>query len=641
MNKRRAIQLTALLCALFLTAAAPLVYAAEELELTDSELRAVNMIFQAYDAVDAKEQETLLLQAVQTAPDSPFVLLECANLLSELNTNGALTETIEAILKKAKSVAAGALLDQAFRLLGDFYLKTRGIDAARIFIEEELAEAPNELTLRIMLAKIYYYSEEIHTALSMLEEILEDSPQALEAAELRASLLLDLKRWDEALEAFSQIEKGFPNHPESLSGRHVAFVATGQFDLAVRAINEEIFHTANENLWMERLSVRVYHQKDPVAALSEADALIKAHPGWVDVYFAKMNAQIMMAQYDDAIVTAREVAKIDAPLSQLLESLALLACSRWDEAKALMLPALQTPYLKRWWADAAILFMQGYDDIDSATEAVIQSFAAENNNFDSFLRLGDLNAYVGNPLEAARCYYHAELYADDDARAMQMLVTTLVDAGRREESAKYLKIMEERYPGWYETMTARVFYEHGYGTPEAALRFFVDLKEKFPFPAASLLQPLEAVLLLANGDEKGEWLIDEWMNRKDSESLTAADWLLYAEALLYTENIEKSNDVLDMTESCLKGTGAARVNNRQYEALLASYRAEAARRMGDMDSCVEWLTKACALGATLASDTLETPDGNPYPSEAYDELYRQYELDLEPWDVTVYPIVPK
>ena len=644
MSKKHAVRWVALLCAVFL-AAIPLARATDETDtwdLTESEMRAVEMIYQVYQSSDAKEQETLLLQAAQAAPDSPFILLESANLLSELNIVGALTDTIETILKKAKSIATGELRDQALRALGDHYLVTKGLEVARTFIDDEMTESPNDLTLQTMLAKLYYYSDEIDAALMLLDDIWENFPQALEAAELRALLLLDEKRWDDAIEAFSGIEEGFPDSPVSLSGRYLAFAATGQFEPAIRAINEEILFTGDESLWIERLNIRVYKQKDPVGALPEANALINAHPDWVDAYFAKINAQIMMEQYDSAIETAREVSKIDENLSRLLEGLALMAGSRWEEAKALILPAVLEPYLAGWWADASILFLQGYDDVDSATEALRQSFAAENNFYDSFLRLGDLNAHLGNLLEAARCYYRAEQHADDDALAMEMLVVTLIDAGRREEAAKYLQTMEARYPGWYETMIARVLYEQVFGTPADALVSFVALKEKFPFPATTILPPLEASLLLAAGDAKGEWLIDEWMNQKDSESLTIDDWLQYAETLQYSENKAKMNDALDRAETYLEKIDPARVNViRWAKARLLSCRAEAAKIEGDMESYIGWLEKACELGATLLFDTLETADGTPWPSEAYDALYRLYGPDPEPWDITVFPVIPK
>lgn len=642
MRKRRVtLQLISILCIILLVAGVSCAYASATQTLNEIEERAAEMIFQAFDSNDAKEQETLLLQAVQTAPDSPPILLECANLLSILNVDGKLTDTIEQILLQSKSIAEGKLRIQTLQALGDHYLQTQGIEATRLYIEDELEKTPQDITLLIMLAKVCYYGDQTDRAISILDTILEDSPDVLEAANLRAVLLCQLKRWDEAIDAFNQIEKKFPYAPEGLYGRYLAYNAAGQFDLAIRAINDEIFYRREEYLWMERLNIRLLRQHDPETALTEAEAFVKAQPNWLDAYIAQLNALIMMDRYDEAIDVAKGVSEIDEEVSKLLEGLVLLNASRWDEAKELIIPALSIPALQVFWADAARLYTQGYDDIDSATDAIIQSFAVPDNEFLSFLRLGDLNKHVGDLLEAARCYYRAEQYATGDAQAMQALVLTLIDAGRRDDAEKYLSMMEERYPGWYETMFARIVFEDVFSMPEEALISFVAFQEKFPFEA-SRMQPIEAVLLLATGNLKGEKIIAEWMNKQNPEALTISHWLQYAEALIYTENTEKIADALDMAESYLYQIDPSHINQiRQYQSVLSAHRAELARLSGDMESCVQWLEKAAALGTVLLSDTLETPDGNPYHSEAYNELYEAYSSDDQPWDITVLPKIPR
>jgi len=639
MKKNRAvIRWAALLCAFALLATAPHALAIESWDLTDAEFHAVEIIFQVFDANDALEQEELLLQAVQVAPDSAFFWLECANLLSELNNEGTLTAAIEVILLRAKSVAAGELFDQALRSLADHYLQTKGLDAAKAFVEEELEKAPDNLALQIMLARVHYLCDDIDAALSMLDDILARAPQSLEAAKLQALLLIKYRRWNEALEAYDMIENLFPDSPDALNGRYVAYAATGQFHLAVRAIDEELFYTGNELLWLERLNIRVHRLFDPVAALPEAEALIKAYPDETDAYIAKFQVQLQLRQYDGAIDTARAIARIDEPLSDVLEGVVLMIAQRWDEAKAIMLPALAYQGLQGWWSDAVFLYLEGYDDVDSARDALIRSFAAPNNEYDSFLRHGDLNAHIGNRLEAARCYYRAEQHAAHNAGGMKMLVLTLTEAGRRVEAAKYLQTMEERYPGWFETMFCRVYFEQTFGAPEEALIAFYALKENFPYPASAVLVPLEAQLLLSAGNEKGEKMIEEWLNRIDPDALTADDWLQYAQALLYTGDTVKIDDALSMAASHIEKIDPARVNQiRQLQARVFVLRAETLRHSGDMKGFVDWIEKACELGVTLIADTLTKPDGNPYPSDEYDELYRQYGPDPEPWDVTIFP----
>lgn len=642
MKKQRMVLASIVLaCLLMLGTGVALASATGVSRLTDEENRAVALIEQVFGLSDAMAQADLLFEAVEAAPESPLILVECANLLRILNKDGALTERIEAMLRKAATLAEGELRAQAYQAIGDLLLETRGTGAVTAFINQELERTPGDDTLRVMLAKVYFFDERTDDALAVLDALLADVPDHFEAARLRAVLLNDAGRWEEALHAYELMESKFPDKPYGLYGRYLVYIALGEFDRAARAIDEEIKSSGNDYLWLERANLRLFRQQNPELALKEANALVKAEPDWVDAFVAKLNALLILARYEEAMEVADQVFALDEGIGRMMQSIALSAQGRWDEAKPLMLKALEETYLQRSWSDAVLLYMQGYDDIDSAMDAVKKSFAVIGNEFFSYMRLGQIYSHQGQYLEAARAFYRAEAYAQSDAQAMQWLVLTMADAGREEDAFSQLAIMEQRYPGWYETMLTRVMVEETFHMPDAALMSFVVMREKFPYAAARMRQ-LEAILLLGVGDAKGLSLMEAWMNEQDADSLLAWDWSLYAHALLLARDTEKAGEAIAMAETLLSQIDPSHGDEiRNTKSLLRSIQAERARLEGDMEGCVALLREAAELGFVIKQDTLYTADEEPYPSAAYDALYAEFGPDQEAWDITVHPKMPK
>lgn len=613
---------------------------ASSIQLSGAEEQAAELIQQIYGIGTAEEQANLLLQAAEIAPDSPNILIECASLLGILNGNANYTTQIETMLRKVVSLATGDLRAEALQALGDMYLTTQGIDVATDFIRQELEKTPKDAVLLVMLAKVYYFNDQPDESLALIEQILLETPDDFEAERLRAILFINKGRYEESLSAFDQLEAKYPDEPQALAGRYIAYSWLGQFDMAIQALDDEIRNTGNESLWLERVKIRLFKQQDPEIALREAESLIKAHPDWLDVYISKMNAFITLKRYDEAMEVADQIATMNEGLGQLMQSMVLFAMDKWQEAKPLILHAVELPYLQKAWADVVTLYLQGYDDVPSAMGAVMKSFAIIGNEFYSYMRLGQIHAYIGDYLQAARAFYRAETYADEDAQAMQWLIITMIDAGRKDDAEKQLSLMEARYPGWYETMLARTLYENAFSLNDEALVSFTAFREKYPY-SASTMQPIEATLLMAVGDVKGLRLMEAWMNEQAEDTLTANDWVQYAQVLLYAEETGRAKDALDTAEALLQENEALfPIKTRSEKKILLSVRAELARINGDMDACIAFLREAGELGYVLLSDTLCTADDVIYPSEAYDALYDIYGPGTEAWDITVHPKMP-
>lgn len=593
---------------------------------------------------DPAEQVEILLQAADAAPDDVNMLISCAQFLYMLDASGEYTARCEQMLRRALRLAKGSEQRvMAQQALAEFLMNTRREEEAAEMLRDALAKSPDNPHLLYTLSLVLYNSGQEAEGIAMLEALLEDAPQMLEARVLRADIWRLDCEWDKAMQAYRQIETEWPNYLDGLYGQYQTAIASGQFDQGVRLLDKLISYGAGDALFLDRARVRLWNQFQPELAIEEADALLRMEPAWTDAATVKIGALLMLERYDEAHAVAEDVAITEPNFADLLHGIVLINEGKWREAGE-VLEDIATRGVggPLSWRNLSVVRLDGYDDIAGAEEALGHAFAETEGAgmLDLFTQLGFLRFRQGNMLEAARAFAAADRVSVDDPTGLYYLCGIHVDAGMEAELREVVAEMERRYPGWYETMLARVMLEDTLGNAQEAMDAYHAMVEKFPF-AGETQQRLKALLLATLGDENGAQILKAYLDEQGDDA-TVQDWDAYAFALVLLGDTEGAEAALQETEARLNADTEYAGLVRGEQISILTTRAEIALEKGDMDACLDLFSQAVELGwASLRSLALNPRYAEMVATDAYAALESKLAPLPEDWDYAAEPSLPQ
>lgn len=607
----------------------------------NSEEIALRLLESVFATEDTQERITLLLRAAEAAPDSVEVQVSCSQLLFYIDENDEYIEACEAMLRTALRKAKGEEQVYVLQSLSEQLIYQGRAKEAAVLLKEGIRQLPANEQLKTTLATVLYYSGESQQAIDTLTELAEDSPRNLEARRLRAAILLDEGHWDEALTAYQQIESEWPEYLDGLYGQYLTYIASGQFELGVRAVDLLLGNGAEDALWLERARIRLWNQYMPEKAMQEAEALLRKTPAWIDAAAVKLVALIMLEEYGEARTVADQIAESDLNHGELLHAIIDMNEGKWTAAEEKLTDLLErTPENYTAWKNLANVKLEGYDDVDGATEAMAKAFAITEGDGDTdlFLQLGHIYRRQGNLLEAARAYTAADMATYDDPAPLYYLVMVCIDAGRHEDVQSVIEEMERRYPGWYETMLANVLAQDALGRPDAALEAYTTFKEKFVFPASSM-QQLEGMLMAETGDSAG---VEQIKTLLEAGTADVHDWDAYAYVLLQMDDIEGAEQALAEAEKAFPGETKDNARElRDMRVSMETTRGEILLAQGDTEGSLKAFERAAAIGwpaHTLALNPLYAPLRE---AEGFDAFMASQPTIEKDWDLSVKPQIPK
>lgn len=603
---------------------------------------ALSLLEAVFATEDVAQRIDLVLRAAKAAPANVEVLVSSAQLLYYFDETGQYAGQAEEMLKSALKLARGEDRIYAVQSYAEQLIFWDRPDEALALLGEAIAEFPENEQLRVSLATAQYYSGQRDAAVAALEELLEDSPRNLEAHRLRAAILLDECRYEEALEAYQQIETGWPEYLEGLYGQYLTYIASGDFEMGVRAIDLLLGVGGEEGLWLDRARIRLWNQHMPEQAMKEAEALIRVDDEWIDAYAVKLVAHIMLEEYNNAREVAQKVAGLDKNHGDLLYAIVDMNDGEWKAAETRLRGITKrTPQAYSAWKNVSTVRLEGMDDIDGAVEAMKKAFAITRGqgDMDLYAQLGHVYRRQGNLLEAARAFSAADAVTFDDPSPLYYLIMVCVDAGRAGDIHQVMAEMERRYPGWYETMLARVLVEDALGNADAALEAFAAFAEKFPFPAGNLTA-LEGVLKTAAGDAEGADQIKAELDAMDEP--TVADVDTYAYALLLLGDLDGAEKALAEAEALMpEKTDENGRLVRDAEVSLLTTRAELALARGDLDGSIAAFAEAAAQGWPAYSLALHPRYAVLRETEGFAAIMESQPVIENDWDLTIAPAIPK
>lgn len=597
------------------------------------------------DAKAAKSLQAgtdLVMKAATAAPESGLVQLRCANMLMEMDADSRYLPEAERFARRAVSLLKGPDQAEALCLLAGALLQSGQMDEAARAMEQATALAPQNEVLKLLMARTLCFAGRNEDALNALESLAEDSPRNFDALYLRAMILLAECRWEEALQAYRQIDYGWPEYVEGKAGQYQTYVASGQFDRALRMVDQLILCTGDDAYWLERARLRLWKMFDPEAALADAGALLRANQAWTDALVVKMASCLMLEQYAEADATAAEIEALDAEYGMLMHGMVTIEQGRWADAITVFTALTEkNPDQFLSWEYIGMALLNGYDDINGAREATAKAFACEGarEDYGLFIRLGNLYRREGDQLEAARAFAQADRLVEDDPLPLYFLVVTCAEAGRAEDMLDMVKEMERRYPGWYETMLARLLLEDALGRTQEALAAFEKLKEKFPHRAKGLVD-LEGKARASAGQPEGAEMIQRWMNERETADVRALN--AYAFALMELGEYGEAREALETARSLVPEGDPERAGEaREARIDIAVTQAELALQEGDMDACIAALARIANEGWPLTCMAIHPMFEALYASDAFQALLGSQAPRADEWNLSVLPAIPQ
>ena len=602
---------------------------------------AFRLLDEVYSLSDPEEQIQRVFEAAKAAPGDADVLINCAQILFYLDSEGKHLDQCEQWLREALKVAKGGQRTSALQLLAEQLVYQDRTDEAAALIRGALEETPRDELLQTTYATVLYYGGKNEEAIAYLEELLEDAPRNMEAARLRAAVLLSEARFDDAMTAYKQIGREWPEYLDGMYGEYQVYVASGQFDRGLRTMDELIRNGGEYGLWLERARIRLWKMYDPEGALSEAEALLRSDPGWIDAGVVKIGSLLMLKENDRAKQAADEIAKEDADYADLLRGVVAMNDDRWQDADTLLKSlSARLPQMYQAEKNRAIIRLMAYDDPEGALLRLSKAFEVDESwqDGDMFVQLGHVYRRQGKLLEAARAYAAADAKLFDDPGALYALVMACVDAGREQDMLDMLAEMERKYPGWYETMLARTLVEDILDHREEAVQAFDAMKQKFPF-AANDLTGLEGALRARAGLEGASELVKTWLSGLEEPG--AEDVEAYAYALLCEGDLKGAREALEKAEALVPEAvpeNASKIADAWI--MIETCRAELLLAEGDLAGCVAALEKAASYGWPVWSLAVYPAFQEVYASQAYQALLDTLPAQPAEWDLSQMPKIP-
>jgi tetratricopeptide (TPR) repeat protein len=148
------------------------------------------------------------------------------------------------------------------RLLADIGLRLGALEEAHFLLESACEIAPDDARLRIELIRVLGKRQRFDESLAQAERLVAHDPERLQYQSLRAIELLQLGRYEEALEGFDAILERIPGDPVTLTSRGHALKTCGRSAEAIEAYREAAEQRRHGEAWYALANLKTYRFDD-------------------------------------------------------------------------------------------------------------------------------------------------------------------------------------------------------------------------------------------------------------------------------------------------------------------------------------------------------------------------------------------
>ncbi len=297
-----------------------------------------------------KEYYVLLSNVYSTARqfDSAAVTLE--NALRLDSTDVELYYKLARLYETSKPLKAIETYEKVASIIGpdwnvlirvaELYEKLGNLDAAVLSIEKLVALDPANVSLQKILIEFYQKSKELDKALGVVNDIIELTPDDLDARERKAQILIAQNKWELAAEEYNYMLKQ-KNVPLDIKIRiGASYFNRSLTDSTLAKITKEFFQTIDKDTldWQVKMflgAVAINEKKDSLAI--EYFKVVTDLARWnVDAWIRLGGLYFDNRKYEEAVKVMDEAIELfpDDFTVNLILGLSLAQLDKHSEAKS-------------------------------------------------------------------------------------------------------------------------------------------------------------------------------------------------------------------------------------------------------------------------------------------------------------------
>lgn len=340
-------------------------------------------------------------RVLQQAPDFlPARMLHIHSLIAE----GSLSEALDAI----DSLPEDAALNGERHLLRGLVLQQRGELEEALWQFDQACAADDRPLLRCRRVEVLWNLERFDEALTDLNEVLTDLPDAVPLLVLRGRVLVQLGRLREAAIDFDRVLQIDAQNVEALHGRALVFIDDRQLELAMSLLDAALRIAPDEpNSLLSRAKL-LWDDRELRLAEKDLSKLLSKSPNFIPAILFRAEIRLRQRRFEDALADYEHVIQDDPENAAALVARSLVheQLGNTDAAHS---------DVKR----AAELFPESEDRLTVTRLLLHASLAFEHERYADAIRFVDevLTLHPENP-NALRCRAASHWFLDQFVEAL-------------------------------------------------------------------------------------------------------------------------------------------------------------------------------------------------------------------------------
>jgi len=389
--------------------------------------------------------------------------------------------------ESALSEPAVAKLTAARLELARVRLAQRNTGEATTILDGVLKESPNHVAALVLKARLLAEQNKFDDALTAAKRAAAAEPEAAEAHFVLGLIYASRKDTENAKLSFEQVLKLNPSAAAAQVQLAQLHLASGHAEtatnLATEALNNQPHSFEARVLLAKSLMVR----RDLVQGQVQVDALAKQYPTSALVQDLVGRMALLKGNTSKAKAAFEEESRIDPLSPEALDGLLTvdLKDNRLDSARARVEAAVsKQPNNSRILLLAAATHLR-LRDAARAEELLRSTIAVDAASFEAYAMLGDL--YVSQQrLDQARAEYEALAKRQPKSVAAHTMIAAILETQHKTAAAKakYEQIMEINPRAAVAANNLACIYAEGDGNLDAALQLAQVAKSEMPNHAA-------------------------------------------------------------------------------------------------------------------------------------------------------------
>ncbi len=297
-----------------------------------------------------KEYYVLLSNVYSTARQFDSAAATLENALQLDSTDVELYYKLARLYEASKPLKAIETYEKVASIIGpdwnvlirvaELYEKLGNLDAAVLSIEKLVSLDPANVSLQKILIEFYQKSKELDKALGVVNDIIELTPDDLDARERKAQILIAQNKWDLAAEEYNYMLKQ-KNVPLDIKIRiGASYFNRSLSDSTLAKITKEFFQTIDKDTldWQVKMflgAVAINEKKDSLAI--EYFKVVTDLARWnVDAWIRLGGLYFDNRKYEEAVKVMDEAIELfpDDFTTNLILGLSLAQLDKHSEAKS-------------------------------------------------------------------------------------------------------------------------------------------------------------------------------------------------------------------------------------------------------------------------------------------------------------------